>query len=680
MAMISRIFLGTVVIFSIGCTPFKPIENIEDNEIALRALNNAADPCDDFYEYACGTWLKNFKLPDDKASYGKAFNAINDRNLEINKAMLEAFAAGKSPVAAKYSKKLAQYYSACMNTESIEKSAPQIVSQYLGKIQKSTVAELPELLAALQLVNVSALFSLYASVDPKDSNSMIAEIHQAGMGLGEKSYYLKSENKKTRDEYLKHIAKMFVLAGVDAATSKKHAQLILKIETQMAQESLSRGQIFDPSVTTNFTNLEALKKTFAEANFDIEKHVKELGLNLGTQKMNVTGPKYIAEVVKILKTTNLEDLKIYLQWQFLHKSSDNLNKAFRDENWAFYSGFMKGAKAQSPRWEVCIKAVDGALGEALGEAFVNKTFGAEGKKRSLEMVNNIYKAFEDNLANVDWLDQETKVKAAEKVNKFVTKIGYPDKYRNYDDLDVTDNFIQNQINMYVHDTHYDLNKIGKPVDKTLWAMSPATVNAYYNPSMNEIVFPAGILQSPFFGPDFSDAANYGAIGSVIGHEITHGFDSGGSQFDGDGNLVNWWTESSANNFKQKSQCIINQYSQYKVGTGTPIDGDLTKTENIADNGGLKISYLAYEKVAGKNADEVKNGFNGRQRFFVSFAQSWCEKSRPESADNQAKTNEHADEKYRVNGSLVNFPAFAKAFSCKEGSKMAPAAKDRCTLW
>ncbi|OQW50313.1 MAG: hypothetical protein A4S09_00530 [Proteobacteria bacterium SG_bin7] len=693
MPRISKLFLGITAIFFISCTPFKSAQTDAHklaghdpkkpdgyNEIDLEAINKAVDPCDDFYEYACGNWIKNFKLPDDKPSYGKSFNVITDRNLEVNKQLLEAFAAGKTPVPAKYSQKLAEYYSACMDTDSIERDAPKIAGEYLDKIQKSTFADLPQLMATLRLIRASALFTVYASPNPKDSNSMIAEFFQSGMGLEEKAYYVNPENEKTRKKYLEHITKMFVIAGVDSANAEKHAQLVLKIETQLARESLSRSQVFDPSVTTNLTSLAAVKQTFKEASFNLEEYVKALGLNLEGQKINVTAPKYIETVVTVLKTTSFDDLKIYLQWQFLNQSAARLNKAFRDENWAFYEGYMRGAKAQSQRWEVCVGSVDGALGEALGEAFVNKTFGAEGKRRVLEMVNTIYSAFEANLTSLDWLDSETRTKAAEKLHKFITKMGYPDTYRNYDDLKLTHNFLKNEFNVSANEVRFDLEKIGKPVDKSQWGMSPSTVNAYYSSSWNEIVFPAGILQTPFFGLNFSDAANYGAIGSVIGHEISHGFDSGGSQFDGNGNLVDWWTKSSAANFKEKSQCIVNQYGQYKVGNGTPIDGDLTKTENIADNGGLKIAYLAYERAAKEKVKEVIQGYNGHQRFFLSFAQSWCGKSTPEYADTHAKTNEHADAKYRVIGSLVNLPAFANAFSCKEGSKMAPVAKDRCTLW
>ncbi len=696
-----KIFLGITVLISIGCKPFEPYHHdpkkvtptnagsdksvtlpadSEDSEIDLAAINKAMNPCEDFYEYACGAWIKNFKLPDDKPSYGKNFNVIDDRNTAINKELLEAFAAGQSPVAAKYSQKLAQYYAACMNTDQIEKDAPQFVVQQLEKIQNATKEQLPALLASLHLVNVDAFFNMSLNADAADSNSLIAELSQGGMGLGEKSYYLKAENEKTRAEYLKHIAKMFVIAGVDTALAEKNAQVVMAIETQLAQESLTRGQVFDPSVTTNPTNLKALEGVFAQSDFALASYLNDLGLNLKDQKINVTAPKYLQDVVKVLKTTSLEDLKVYLKWHFLHKSASVLNEAYRQENFAFYGMFMRGAKSQPERWEVCVSAVDSALGEALGEAFVNKTFGAEGKKKSMEMVNNIQAAFEANLNNVEWLDQETKTKASQKLHKFITKIGYPDKFRNYDDLKVSNNFVQNVFGSRKFESLFQLNLIGKPVDKSLWGMSPATVNAYYNPPWNEIVFPAGILQVPFFGLNFSEAANYGAIGAVIGHELTHGFDSGGRQYDGDGNVIDWWTEKSTAAYKEKSQCIVNQYNQYKVGSGTPIDGKLTLTENIADIGGLKVSYLAYQKAAGEKSKELKQGYTGDQRFFLSFAQAWCAKETPQYADNQAKTNEHANPKYRVIGSLVNTPAFSKAFSCKEGTKMAPAAKDRCTLW
>jgi putative endopeptidase len=507
------------------------------------------------------------------------------------------------------------------------------------------------------------------------------DVRQGGLGLPDRDYYFKDDDKsKTiRAEYVKHVAKMFELMGDDATRSAAEAQTVMDLETKLATASMTRVERRDPQKT--YHRMTPAQLQAMTPNFKWADYFKEIGLSQKTD-INVGQPKFFEEANRQLASTTVADWKTYLRWNLINAAADDLSKPFDEENFNFKGRILTGATEQLPRWKRCVAATDNSIGEALGEVYVKKAFPPEAKRRALDMVQNLIVALRSDIGTLVWMDNATRRQATAKLETLIKKIGYPDKWRDYSALNIDrSSYLMNDLRAGTFESRRDLNKIGRPVDKMEWGMTPPTVNAYYNPQINEIVFPAGILQSPFFDPAADDAINYGAMGAVIGHEMTHGFDDQGSQYDAEGNLKNWWTEADLKNFKERASCVIKQFSDFEVEKGLHMNGELVVGESIADLGGLVIAYAAWQKsLEGKPRPASIDGYTPEQRFFLGYAYSWATNMRPELARLIAQTDPHPLPKFRVNGPLANFPAFAAAFNCKAGDPMVRGDKDRCLIW
>lgn len=648
--------------------------------IDLSAIDLNSQPCNDFYQYACGNWLKNFQLPEDQASYTKSFDSIYNRNLEIENDILNKYSLKNYSLPAQYSKKLGQFYASCMNTDVIEKTTSDFIQKGLAEIDSLTEKnQIPGAIARLHLIGVNVLFGFGPNSDAKDSNQEIAEFSQGGMGLPNNSYYLDAVNADARDQYLTYISRLLRLAGVinaDEALTRATSATILGIESSLARAALRIEELSDPQKLYHPIPLTELRLKLSA--FDVDAFFHGLGLK-GIERVNITEPNFFDAVNQLISSIRLEDLKLYFKWSWLRAVAPYLSDRYREEVFNFEGAYLNGEKKMKDRWKFCVSTINNAMGEALGEAYIHKTFGNEGRKKSQEMITEIRQAFKVHLSQVNWIDEPTRTQALEKLGKILPKVGYPNHFRNYDGLKITDSFIENAMNSSLFEVRRLLNLIGKPVDKTLWDMAPQTVNAYYNPSWNEIVFPAGILQPPFFSKDANHGANFGAIGPIMGHELTHGFDNGGRQYDAQGNLMDWWTPKASQAFEEKSECMVSQFNEYEVAPDVFMNGRQTLGENIADLGGIKLAFEAFQKLTqGQKPAPPVGEFNETQQFFLAFAQSWCTIETPESAKLNAQTDVHASPKYRVNGTLINMPAFGEAFGCTSGAPMMPA--DHCSLW
>ena len=641
------------------------------------ALDKAASPCDDFYEYACGSWQKRTEIPADRPSWTRSFSTIDEKNYDTLKAILEAAAA--KPTEA-MDKQLGDFYATCMDEAKVEANANIDLDELLKPIE--SVKDMPSLakeVAHEHLGIGGPLFGFGQQQDFKDASIVIGAADQGGIGLPDRDYYLKTDEKsKTiRTQYEAHVAKMLELSGLPADKAKLQAQTVMKIETELAKSSMDRTERRDPKKLDHRIELKGLVKTAPK--FPWAVYLKEMGVPSLTQ-INVLVPGFFAALSKQLGKALVPEWRIYLRWQVVHAAAPLLGKAFVDENFNFFDKTLSGNEKILPRWKRCVENTDHLLGEELARAFVAKTFGAEGKTSTLTMVGQIEKAMEENLGKLAWMDEATRKAAVAKLAAITNKIGYPDTWRDYSAVKVTrDSYLGNVQAGAQFENRRQLAKIGKPVNRGEWDMTPPTVNAYYNPALNEMVFPAGILQPPFFSRTAADAVNYGAIGMVIGHELTHGFDDEGRKFDGKGNLVEWWSPATNTEFEKRAQCVVDQFNGYEVIDGQKINGKLTTGENIADLGGIKLAYRAF--VGSRKPDtksDMVSGFSDDQLFFLGFAQGWCTKRRPELERARLITDPHSTPKYRVNGPLSNFPEFAAAFQCKPGDKML--SKAPCIVW
>ena len=645
----------------------------------VASMDKTADPCVDFYQYTCGGWMKNNPVPADQARWS-VYGKLAQDNQRYLWGILEGMASKTSGRTARQAK-LGDYFAACMNEEAIEKQGARPLAAELAQIAAlKSIADLPRLLAKLQLATASSgfFFGFGSNQDFADSASVIAFAAAGGLGLPDRDYYLKPEEKSQiiRDQYVAHIAKMLVLLGETEEVAKRDAASVLAIETALAKSSLSKVDKRDPyKIFHNMNDKELRALTPA---FDWNQYLKAVGGgNFG--KFNVTEPEFFKAFDGLLKTASVDDLKTYLRWHLLRASAAHLASNFVTENFNFFSKQLRGVPQQKPRWKRCVALVDGQLGEALGQEFVSRNFSAALKNKTLHMTRQIETAMEEDLNQLPWMSAETKKKALEKLHTVVNKIGYPDTWRNYGKLRVVrDDYIGNVQRGNLFEAQRDIAKIGKPLDRKEWSMTPPTVNAYYNPQMNDINFPAGVLQPPLYDPAMDDAPNYGNTGSTIGHELTHGFDDEGRQFDAKGNLKDWWTDKDRKEFDSRAQCIVDQYAQYTIVDETKINSKLTLGEDIADLGGLVLGWMAWKmEVAGKKL-ETRDGLTPEQRFFVGYSQWACENNRPEDLRDRALTNPHSPGKYRVNGLMVNMPEFQQAFACKAGQPMV--AEKRCRVW
>jgi putative endopeptidase len=644
-------------------------------------MDTSVSACANFFQYANGGWLTKNPIPAAYASWGR-FNELADKNQQQLRLILED--AAKNTKAAKGSneQKIGDYYASCMDDAGIETAGLTPIADELkaidaAKDQASFQAEV----ARLHVRGVRVLFRFGAGQDFKQSTQVIGQLGQGGLSLPDRDYYTKTDEKSTdiKAKYGAHVARMFELAGDDAAASQAHAKTVLEIETKLAEASMARVMQRNPDNIYHKTTLAQLKEL--TPNFGWDAYFKNIGMRAASD-INVAQPDFFKALNGYLTAIPLADWKVYMRWHLLNSTAGALSKKFVDEDFSFKGGVLTGTKEILPRWKRCVGATDNALGEALGQVYVEKHFSAAAKARAVQMVANLIAALRDDLTTLSWMSDTTRQRATAKLEAFTRKIGYPDKWRDYSALKIDrTSFVANGSNVQRFETSRGLNKIAKPVDRTEWGMSPPTVNAYYNPTMNEIVFPAGILQPPFYDPEADDAINYGGIGAVIGHEMSHGFDDSGAKFDSEGNLANWWSEADLKSFKERAQCVIDQFSGFEVQPGLHENGNLVVGESIGDLGGLTIAYAALKKsMEGKPRPANIDGFSPEQRFFLGWAQVWAENERPEFERLMVATNPHPVGRFRVIGPLSNMPAFAEAYQCKAGDAMVRPPEKRCQIW
>jgi putative endopeptidase len=662
----------------------KPAIETNAKPIDSSNFDTSVKPADDFFLYANGGWLKRTEIPPEYSRWG-SFNQLIEHNNDALHAIAEkAENTQVDPKLAPETQKVGDYYASGMNEAAIEAAKTQPLSDELKRIDalKDRQDVLKEI-ARLHTIGVNVFFEFGAGQDDKDSTREIAQAVQGGLGMPDRDYYTKTDDasKKLRDQYVDHVTKMLTLLGRPAATAKEEAKKILALETKLAQASRTRVQLRDPIKNYNKMRVRQLQDLTPEWNWS--DYFKGIEL-VEPGDINVHQPEFFKAADELFKSTSIEDWKPYLRWHLINAAASELSKDFVDEDFNFNDRILRGTKQIKPRWKRVIISEDGAIGEALGKLYVGFYFPPEAKARALELVNNLKEALADRIKTLDWMDQATKEQALKKLAAFTVKIGYPDKWLDYSLLKIDRGpFVLNAMRAAQFESTRDVNKIGKPVDRTEWGMTPPTVNAYYNSNMNEIVFPAGILQPPFFYANADDAINYGGIGAVIGHEMTHGFDDQGRQFDAVGNLRDWWTPQSAAEFKKRSQAVVNQYSEYEPLPGLHVNGELTQGENIADIGGVKLAYAALQKALDKNPQartQKIDGLTPEQRFFLSFAAIWRQKSRDEDQKLRLNTDPHSPAQYRVNGPLSNLAEFQKAFNIPDGSPMVRATDKRVNIW
>jgi putative endopeptidase len=644
-------------------------------------FDRSVAPCDDFYKFTSGGWMKNNPIPPERSAW-TAFGKLRASNEEALHQILEDAAKNTSATPGSNLQKIGDFYASCMDESQAEAVGTEPLDPEFERITEiKDVAGLQAEIAHLQRIGVDLAFGFGSLQDFKDSTQVIFIAAQGGLGMPDRQYYLDDDDhsKALRGGYLQHVTNMFKLLGDDATTSAAEAKVVVDMETSFAMAMTKRELLRDPA--RNYHMMTLVQLSDLTPHLSWPTYLEQVGAPSVTQ-VDVAEPDAIKAVDAALASVSIADWKTYFRWHLIHNAAPALSKKFVNENFDFYGKQLSGTPENLPRWRRCVQATDGELGEALGQFYVAKYFPPEAKARALEMIHNLMAALHDDLENLDWMSPETRQQALHKLDKMNLKIGYPDKWRDYSKFRVDRGpYIDNVTRGDTFEVARDLAKIGKPVDKTEWGMTPPTVNAYYTPLHNEIVFPAGVLQPPFFDAKADDAFNYGSIGSVIGHEMTHGFDDQGSQFDADGNLKNWWTPDDLKNFKQRGDCIAKQFSAFEVEPGLNENGKLEEGESIADLGGLVIAYAAYQKtLEGKPAPAKVDGYNADQQFFLGFAGHWAANYRPEEARLLAKTDPHPLDQFRVDAALSNFPAFAKAWGCSADSRMVRPAEIRCRIW
>jgi endothelin-converting enzyme/putative endopeptidase len=650
----------------------------------VSAMDRNADPCQDFYQYSCGGWMRNNPIPGDQSAWSVYAKVAQD-NQRYLWGILASLAAQKEGRNANQ-QKIGDYFAACMDETAIEARGAAPLLPYLAKIAAlPSKQDLPALLATLHSeLSAGMLLGFGAGQDMADASQTIAYAGIADAGLPDRDYYLKTDrrSKEMRQHYVAHVARSLQLAGASPQFSERQAVAILRLETALAKASLSRVDQRDPYKLFHKMDRKGLQKL--TPSFDWDSYLSGMGL-AGLDTFNVTQPAYLAALERQLRTVALDDIKAYLAWQTTRTLSPYLSRAFDEESFGFYKKTLLGVPQQQPRWKRCVQQVDEQLGEALGKEFVARAFSPELKEQVQQMTRKIEEAMARDIDELTWMGSETKARAREKLHAVANKIGYPDQWRDYSGYQVVaDDYAANVVNGEAFETKRQMGKIGKPLDRGEWEMTPPTVNAYYNAQMNDINFPAGVLQPPLFDAKMDAAPNYGNTGATIGHELIHGFDDEGRQYDARGNLKDWWGRKDAAAFKQRAQCIADQYAQYTVVDNIRINSQLTLGEDAADLGGLLLAWMAWKSdIAAdlsKAAQEKRDGLTPEQRFFVGYAQWTCESQRPERLRVNAATDPHSPGKYRVNGVVVNMPEFAKAFACKPGQAMVKPAAKVCRLW
>ena len=645
----------------------------------LHAMDRTVAPCQDFYHYACGTWIKDNPIPADQSAWDVYAKLTNDNQLFLWGLLLQA---GKTDAPrTPNQQKIGDLFHACMDEAAVEKAGAAPLDAALKEIAAlKSLTELPTLLAHqhLTLYASTMFFNFGANQDYTDSSSMIAFAEAGGLGLPDRDYYTKTDAKseETRQKYVAHMTEMFGLLGESPEAAANHAKAVMRIETALATASLTRVERRDPYKL--FHPMTAAELQALTPSFKWSAYLEVLKAPAIT-KFNVTEPGFYKEFEAQLKTDSLDDLKAYLRWHLLHAKSRFLSSPFVTADFNFSSKYLRGVTAMEPRWKRCVRIVDHTIGEAMGQVFVEKTFTPDTKARTVAMTKDIEDAMHAEIEALPWMSPATKQQALLKLAGIRNKIGYPDKWRDYSSVVIRpDDYLGDVERAVAFESHRDLNKIGKPVDRGEWEMSPPTVNAYYDPQMNDINFPAGVLQPPLFDSKMDDAPNYGDTGATIGHELTHGFDDEGRQFDARGNLKDWWTKSDADEFQKRADCVSDEYSQFKVVDDIKINGKLTMGEDVADLGGTLLAYIAWKAANKGKVLQPIDGFTPDQRFFIGMAQWACGSERPESLRVGAITNPHSPLEYRVNGVVSNMPEFQTAFSCKVGQPMV--RQNACKIW
>lgn len=656
--------------------------SIDDQNHGFNVANmdRSTAACENFFQYANGGWTKSNPVPAAYSRWGR-FDELQDKNRDVLHQILEEEAKNTKAVKGSNEQKVGDYYASCMDEAAIEAAGVTVLQPEFDRMAKiKDQATLQSEVAHLHSINVPVLFRFGAAQDYKDATQIIGQLFQGGLSLPDRDYYTNPDEKmKTlRAKYVTHVTKMFQLLGDDAATAETEAKAVMTIETKLAESSMKREDLRVPEARYHKMKVTDLKTLAPDFGWDA--YFKTLGVNL--TELNVGMPDFFKAESPLLTATSLNDWKTYLRWHLVNSRAGSLPQKFVDEDFDFNRRTLTGAQELLPRWKRCVASTDQALGEAVGPLYVQKAFPPEAKARAVKMVQNLISALHDDLQTLSWMSETTRQRATAKLDAFMRKIGYPERWRDYRAVAVDrKSYAANIERLSNFEIRRQLGKISKPVDRTEFGMTPPTVNAYYNPSMNEIVFPAGILQWPFFDPQADDAINYGGIGVVIGHEMTHGFDDSGAKFDPKGNLENWWTPEDLAKFKARAQCIIDQFDSYEVQPGIFQKGKLVTGESIADLGGLAIAFAAFQKsMEGKPRPADIDGFTPEQRFFLGYAQIWAQNVRPEMERQLVITDSHPLGRFRVNGPLSNMPAFAKAFQCKMGEPMVRPEEKRCQIW
>jgi endothelin-converting enzyme/putative endopeptidase len=659
----------------------------------ISQVDKSLDPCQDFYQYACSKWNSANPIPADQVAWGTG-SGLQYWNENILREALEK-AAAQTSNRTDYEQKIGDYWAACMDESGIESAGTRDLKAELERIaQMTNKSQLADQVAHIHQTvpgawqgddnqTRAALLGFGQQQDFDDATKVVAAIDQGGLGLPNRDFYIKDDakSKEIRGQYETHISKMLALSGENPEQAAADAKTIIAIETAMAQAQMDNVARRDPKNLNNKMSLEQVQAL--TPSFDWKHYIEVVEAPPSSPHYLVSSPQFFRSLEPLIQKHSVDDWKVYLRWHLVHGSAPYLGKAFVDENWNFYSHTLLGAKQQLPRWRRCVRAADRDLGMALGQAYVAAAFPPESKQRTVAMVHDIEHAMDQDITNIDWMQPVTKEQAKIKLKAVYDKIGYPDHWRDYSSVKVGRNsYLNNVHEATAFEFHRQLDKIGKPVDREEWTMTPPTINAYYDPQLNSINFPAGILQPPYFDSTMEDVVNYGAIGMVIGHELTHGFDDEGRKFDAQGNLRDWWTPEDAKAYEQRGECIANEYTEEIPEAGVKQNGHLTQGEDTADNGGLRLAFMAVNnnlQAEGKSLDAKEaDGWTPRQRFFVSYAYSWCEQVRPELMRTLVLTNPHSIPKYRVNNVVSNMPEFQEAFSCKKGSRMVRA--DQCRVW
>jgi endothelin-converting enzyme/putative endopeptidase len=644
----------------------------------VTAMDRSVDPCVDFYAYSCGGWQRRNPIPPDQTSWS-VYGKLYQDNLEYLRGLLEqaAMAQDRDPA----TQKIGDFYASCMNETLVEQLGAKPMQPDLDSVRAlKDRKQLAAVIAKLQMQGVSVLFNFGPIQDPDDSDRMIVDISQGGLGLPDRDYYIKDDakSKETRERYQQHAQRMFELLGDPPEVAKKDAATVLRMETSLAKASLTRVERRDPYKLKHKMTVPDLYKVAPD--FDWNGFFSDSGV-AKFEILNVSWPDFFKDVDSQINSASLEDWQTYIRWHIAHSRAPFLSSAFVNANFEFYRKYLRGATELQPRWKRCVQYVDGDLGEALGQVYVRKTFGPDLKATTVQMTQQIEDAMAVRIQQLGWMSTTTRQQALVKLKAVRNKVGYPDKWRDYSSVTITPtDFFGNDIRATEFEERRQTAKIGQPVDRTEWDMTPPTVNAYYNPQMNDINFPAGVLQPPLYDAKMDAAPNYGNTGSTIGHELTHAFDDEGRQFDAKGNLKDWWTKQDADQFVKQANCVVDQYANYVVVDDIKINSKLTEGEDVADLGGTILAYVAWKNATKGSALASQDGLSPDQRFFVGFAQWACENQRPENERVNAVTNPHSPGQYRINGVVVNMPEFGTAFGCKAGQPMVKASDKVCRIW